>query len=52
MDDRKQKPAEGNSSGDAIDRNLKRVYDDMIEDDVPDRFADLLRQLREQGKSE
>jgi hypothetical protein len=31
-----------------IDESLKRVYQDMIEDEVPDRFKDLLRQLREQ----
>ncbi|WP_324755212.1 NepR family anti-sigma factor [Roseovarius sp. Pro17] len=33
---------------DQIDANLKRVYDEMLEDDVPDRFEQLLRQLREQ----
>lgn len=38
--------------GDAIDRNLKRVYDDMIEDDMPDRFAELLRKLKEQQSPE
>lgn len=31
-----------------IDENLKRVYEDMLEQDVPDRFLDLLAQLREQ----
>jgi len=35
--------------GDEIDRNLKRVYDDMLEDDVPERFEELLRRLREQS---
>ena len=33
---------------DPIDENLKRVYDRLIEDEVPDRFAELLRKLREQ----
>ncbi len=31
-----------------IDESLKRVYDDMLDDTVPDRFEDLLRKLREQ----
>ncbi len=31
-----------------IDESLKRVYDDMLDDSVPDRFEDLLRRLREQ----
>ncbi|MFD1343349.1 NepR family anti-sigma factor [Litorisediminicola beolgyonensis] len=35
-----------------IDDNLKRVYEDMLEQDVPDRFLDLLAQLREQDNSE
>lgn len=34
----------------AIDDNLRRVYDDMIDDDIPDRFMELLRKLREQGE--
>ncbi len=33
---------------DQIDESLRRVYDDMLDDSVPDRFEDLLRQLREQ----
>lgn len=35
---------------DQIDDNLRRVYDDLLEDEVPDRFEDLLRQLREQDQ--
>ncbi|HEY9038282.1 MAG TPA: NepR family anti-sigma factor [Roseovarius sp.] len=31
-----------------IDESLKRVYDDMLDDSVPDRFEELLRRLREQ----
>lgn len=35
-----------------IDQNLKRAYGDVIKQDVPDRFTDLLAQLRaaEAGK--
>ncbi|MBE9640872.1 hypothetical protein IQ782_28925 [Salipiger pacificus] len=31
-----------------IDENLKRVYQDMLEEQVPDRFLDLIAQLRAQ----
>jgi hypothetical protein len=34
-----------------IDDNLKRVYEEMLDEDVPDRFEELLRQLREQDQS-
>lgn len=30
-----------------IDANLKRVYEEALEQDVPDRFAQLLAKLRE-----
>ena len=35
-----------------IDENLKRVYDEVLSRDVPDRFKDLLAQLKakEEGK--
>lgn len=29
-----------------IDENLKRVYDDIVAQDVPDRFKHLLEQLK------
>ena len=31
-----------------IDENLKRVYDEELEQEVPDRFLALLEKLREQ----
>ncbi|RBI84729.1 regulator [Rhodosalinus halophilus] len=31
-----------------IDANLRRVYDDLVEDEVPERFRSLLEQLRRQ----
>nr|WP_244512617.1 NepR family anti-sigma factor [Roseovarius nanhaiticus] len=34
-----------------MDESLKRVYKEMLEEDVPDRFEELLKQLREQDKS-
>lgn len=41
-------PQQVTAKKDQIDESLKRVYNDMLEDDVPDRFEDLLRKLREQ----
>ena len=34
-----------------IDQNLKRVYQDALQEEVPDRFKDLLAQLREKEKT-
>lgn len=34
-----------------IGRKLKQYYDDLVSEEVPDRFADLLRQLDESTKS-
>ncbi|MFD1795109.1 transcriptional regulator [Paracoccus aurantiacus] len=31
-----------------IDENLKRVYDEELDQDIPDRFLALLDKLREQ----
>lgn len=36
---------------DPIDEHLKRVYDEVLQEDVPDRFTDLLNQLRQQDQS-
>ena len=33
-----------------IDENLKRVYQDMLDEQVPDRFLDLIAQLRAQDE--
>lgn len=32
----------------AIGKQLKRLYNDVADEPVPDRFADLLKQLEEQ----
>lgn len=32
-----------------IDENLKRVYQEELKEEVPDRFLALLQQLRDQG---
>jgi hemerythrin-like domain-containing protein len=31
-----------------IDENLKRVFDETLEEGIPDRFKDLLEQLKQQ----
>jgi len=31
-----------------IDENLKRVFDETLEEGIPDRFKDLLKQLQQQ----
>lgn len=35
-----------------IGRKLKQYYDELVSEDVPDRFADLLRQLEEREQPE
>ncbi|MCF6445852.1 NepR family anti-sigma factor [Nereida sp. MMG025] len=36
---------------DPIEANLKRVYDEVIKEEIPDRFKDLLAQLKAQDGS-
>lgn len=33
-----------------IDQNLKRVYDEALEQELPDRFTQLLAQLRDKAQ--
>ena len=35
-----------------IDENLKRVYREAEQDDVPDRFKELLEKLRQQDQQD
>lgn len=35
-----------------IDQNLRRVYSDLVQEDLPDRFKDLLAVLKAQDKEE
>ena len=41
-------PQEEDSVDSLIDQNLRKVYDDLVEDEMPDRFRSLLDQLRRQ----
>jgi len=34
-----------------IDENLRRVYQDKVEEELPDRFKDLLEKLKQQEQS-
>lgn len=34
---------------DQIDQSLKRVYSELLDEEVPDRFKELLQQLRQKG---
>lgn len=35
-----------------IDENLRRVFEDVAKEDVPDRFKQLLKQLKEKDRPE
>lgn len=35
-----------------IDENLRRVYNEALEEGIPDRFKSLLEQLKEQERDE
>ncbi|WP_442970274.1 NepR family anti-sigma factor [Roseovarius sp. CH_XMU1461] len=35
-----------------IDENIRRVYSEMADEPVPDRFTDLLRQLRDKEQEQ
>lgn len=37
---------------DIIDQNLKKVYEESVDEGVPDRFRELLDALRKQEQSE
>ena len=47
-DSRKDVP-EPDHKRDQIERNLKRVYDETLNEPLPDRLAELLEQLRKKG---
>ena len=35
-----------------IDENLKRVYEEVVNEELPDRFKDLLSQLKSQDRND
>ena len=46
-----EKPAPKSSLERQIDENLRRVYQQSLDETVPDKFLQLLSQLKEQGKT-
>jgi hypothetical protein len=48
-EERKPVRARGRKDRREIDENLRRVYEGMVDDSVPDRFLELLQKLREEG---
>jgi hypothetical protein len=42
----------GRDLRDQIDQNLRRVYQDAVQQEVPERFRLLIEQLREKTKGE
>ena len=42
-----QKRDPDDKSQDAIEQNLKKVYQETLEEEIPDRFVSLLKRLRE-----
>lgn len=47
-----KQPGQNDTPDSVIDQNLRRVYEETLEEGVPDRFKDLLEQLREQERNE
>ena len=45
-------PADDDDRARVIDENLKRVYQEALEEGVPDRFKDLLNQLKQQDAAQ
>ncbi|MGZ9811485.1 NepR family anti-sigma factor [Pseudoroseicyclus sp. H15] len=45
-------PQEENDLEQLIDSNLRRVFQQEVQRDLPDRFVELLRQLKEQDSPE
>lgn len=39
------------SNNGGIDENLRRVFQSTLDEEIPDRFKDLLKQLQEQPTS-
>ncbi len=50
--EKESKDRPGRDLRDQIDQNLRRVYQDAVQQEVPERFRLLIEQLREKTKGE
>jgi hypothetical protein len=50
--EKESKARPGNDLREQIDQNLRRVYQDAVQEEVPERFRLLIEQLREKTKGE
>jgi hypothetical protein len=50
--EKESRPRPGHDLREQIDMNLRRVYQDAVEEEIPDRFRLLIEQLREKTKGE
>lgn len=48
--EKENRPRPGQDLREQIDMNLRRVYQDAVEEEIPDRFRLLIEQLREKTK--
>ncbi len=51
MTQKMNRARETSSVADEIDKNIKRAFDDVANQELPSRFTDLLDQLRAQSSS-
>ncbi|WP_147127105.1 NepR family anti-sigma factor [Shimia ponticola] len=45
------RPEKTSRIAEEIDKNLRRAYDEVAQEELPDRFANLLQQLREKDSA-
>lgn len=50
--EKQNKDTSGNDLRDQIDQNLRRVYQDAVQEEIPERFRLLIERLREKTKEE
>lgn len=46
------RPEKTSRIAEEIDKNLRRAYDEVAQEELPDRFASLLQQLRDKDSAD